>query len=81
MEGGLFTMDLRREGTCFSPAETAAGPPPPEEESGHGEEEEEAPLPTLEEVARRTNSVCPQLSGETPWLSSLSTDTLWLAPG
>ncbi|KAM6411082.1 LOW QUALITY PROTEIN: ATP-dependent DNA helicase Q4 [Pluvialis apricaria] len=42
--------------------ETAAGPPP--EESGHAEEEEEAPLPTLEEVARRTNSVCPELSAE-----------------
>ncbi|XP_014811592.1 PREDICTED: ATP-dependent DNA helicase Q4 [Calidris pugnax] len=34
------------------------------EEGGHGddeEEEEEAPLPTLEEVARRTNSVCSEL--------------------
>ncbi|XP_033925661.1 ATP-dependent DNA helicase Q4 [Melopsittacus undulatus] len=34
-------------------------PAPKEEE----EEEEEAPLPTLEEVARRTNSFCPELSG------------------
>ncbi|KAF1493984.1 ATP-dependent DNA helicase Q4, partial [Pygoscelis antarcticus] len=40
--------------------ETAAGPLP--EESGHAEEEEEAPLPTLEEVARRTNTVCRELS-------------------
>ncbi|XP_054023504.1 ATP-dependent DNA helicase Q4 [Dryobates pubescens] len=35
-------------------------------ESNHSgekeEEEEEPPLPTLEEVARRTNSVCPELS-------------------
>ncbi|NXV85140.1 RECQ4 helicase, partial [Calonectris borealis] len=40
--------------------ETAAGPLP--EESGHADEEEEAPLPTLEEVARRTNTVCRELS-------------------
>ncbi|KAM9302625.1 LOW QUALITY PROTEIN: ATP-dependent DNA helicase Q4 [Morus bassanus] len=49
-----------RDGTCFSPAETAAGPLP--EESGHADEEEEIPLPTLEEVARRTNAVCRELS-------------------
>lgn len=35
-----------------------SGPAPEEEE------EEEAPLPTLEEVARRTNTFCPELSGE-----------------
>ncbi|KAM6225725.1 ATP-dependent DNA helicase Q4 isoform 2-T2 [Spheniscus humboldti] len=40
--------------------ETAAGPLP--EESSHADEEEEAPLPTLEEVARRTNTVCRELS-------------------
>ncbi|NXE17316.1 RECQ4 helicase, partial [Lophotis ruficrista] len=39
--------------------EAAAGPLPPE--SGRADEEEEDPLPTLEEVARRTNSVCPEL--------------------
>ncbi|XP_057264064.1 ATP-dependent DNA helicase Q4-like, partial [Pezoporus wallicus] len=36
-----------------------SGPAPEEEEE---EEEEEAPLPTLEEVARRTNTFCPELS-------------------
>lgn len=68
----------------FSPAEPAAGLPP---ENDRADEEEEAPLPTLEEVARRTNSVCRELAGEAPrgssgcWFASLSTDTLWLAPG
>ncbi|XP_065525170.1 ATP-dependent DNA helicase Q4 isoform X2 [Lathamus discolor] len=36
-----------------------SGPAPEEEE-----EEEEAPLPTLEEVARRTNTFCPELCAE-----------------
>ncbi|KAM9644870.1 ATP-dependent DNA helicase Q4 isoform 2-T2 [Morphnus guianensis] len=40
--------------------ETAAGPLP--EEGGWADEEEEAPLPTLEEVARRTNTICQELS-------------------
>lgn len=63
-------MDLSREGTHFPPAETAAGPLP--EESGCADEEEEAPLPTLEEVARRTNTVCRELpSGEALWLAGL----------
>lgn len=62
-------MDLSREGTHFPPAETAAGPLP--EESGHADEEEEAPLPTLEEVARRTNTVYRELSGEAPRLAGL----------
>ncbi|NXN57004.1 RECQ4 helicase, partial [Rynchops niger] len=39
--------------------EPAAGLPP---ENGPADEEEEAPLPTLEEVARRTNSVCRELA-------------------
>ncbi|NWX75753.1 RECQ4 helicase, partial [Alca torda] len=39
--------------------EPAAGLPP---ENGCADEEEEAPLPTLEEVARRTNSVCRELA-------------------
>lgn len=64
-------MDLSREGTHFPPAETAAGPLL--EESSCADEEEEAPLPTLEEVARRTNTVCRELSfsGEAPWLAGL----------
>ncbi|XP_026723189.1 ATP-dependent DNA helicase Q4, partial [Athene cunicularia] len=45
---------------CRGRVETAAGPLP--EENGHADEEEEAPLPTLEEVARRTNTGCRELS-------------------
>ncbi|XP_074434136.1 ATP-dependent DNA helicase Q4 [Larus michahellis] len=41
--------------------EPAAGLPP---ENDRADEEEEAPLPTLEEVARRTNSVCRELAAE-----------------
>ncbi|XP_074683290.1 ATP-dependent DNA helicase Q4 isoform X1 [Strix aluco] len=47
---------------CRGRVETAAGPLP--EENGHADEEEEAPLPTLEEVARKTNTVCRELSAE-----------------
>ncbi|XP_009992039.1 PREDICTED: ATP-dependent DNA helicase Q4, partial [Chaetura pelagica] len=43
---------------------TAPGALP--EESNPAEEEEEDPLPTLEEVARRTNTVFPTFSGEAP---------------
>ncbi|NXJ37818.1 RECQ4 helicase, partial [Ciconia maguari] len=50
-----------REKGLASHLEAAAGSLP--EESGYADEEEEAPLPTLEEVARRTNTICRELSG------------------
>ncbi|XP_068253327.1 ATP-dependent DNA helicase Q4 [Nyctibius grandis] len=49
---------------CGPRAEMAAGPLP-EEEGGHADEEEETPLPTLEEVARRSDTACRELSAET----------------
>ncbi|XP_075599254.1 ATP-dependent DNA helicase Q4 isoform X3 [Balearica regulorum gibbericeps] len=69
--GGGGSVD-RRSDVCFRCGETghwasacrgretAAGPLP--EESSIADEEEEAPLPTLEEVARRTNTVYRELS-------------------
>ncbi|XP_074880211.1 ATP-dependent DNA helicase Q4 [Buteo buteo] len=59
---GHWASACQGRGTHFPPAETAAGPLP--EESGCADEEEEAPLPTLEEVAHRTNTVCRELSSE-----------------
>ncbi|KAM6445865.1 LOW QUALITY PROTEIN: ATP-dependent DNA helicase Q4 [Rhynochetos jubatus] len=57
---GHWASECPGRGTRF-PAEPAAGSPP--EANGPAAEEEEAPLPTLEEVARRTNSVCRELPG------------------
>ncbi|XP_053916305.1 ATP-dependent DNA helicase Q4 isoform X2 [Cuculus canorus] len=72
--GGGGSLQIRNSSVCFrcggtghwasscrSRGMTASQLP---EENGHSkeEEEEEAPLPTLEEVARRTNTVCPELS-------------------
>lgn len=36
------------------------------EDHGGADDEEDLPLPTLEEVARRTNSICRDLPGEAP---------------
>lgn len=56
------------------PGTTARAPPPAEPiHPNDEEEEEEDPLPTLEEVARRTNTIYQELPGETPqpWEYSL----------
>ncbi|KAM9573862.1 ATP-dependent DNA helicase Q4 [Guaruba guarouba] len=51
-----------------------SGPAPEEEE------EEEAPLPTLEEVARRTNTFCPELSAESGGSNLERSNGIWEAP-
>ncbi|XP_055655252.1 ATP-dependent DNA helicase Q4 isoform X2 [Falco peregrinus] len=87
--GGTRSID-RSSDICFSCGRTghwasacrgqgmAAGLLP--EESSHADEEEEAPLPTLEEVARRTNSICPELSAERRGSSQEGSEKILEAP-
>ncbi|KAM9167088.1 LOW QUALITY PROTEIN: ATP-dependent DNA helicase Q4, partial [Mergus octosetaceus] len=69
----VWKQKWQKKAAWFGGGGTGSTPPLPEEaertqeeeeEDEDEEEEEEDPLPTLAEVARRTNSVCPELSGE-----------------